>query len=201
MHCNGDTVLDRLGQLHAFEQDSNTDSGQESNTDSHSARRKARAARQPTAEPGEKAPRPCESGEGAHLAHEPHLGVVGAVAAQSRIAERVEERRGDRRAACRCEESHPWGGGSGKDDGTATRKGGNSGARLQTARPWVEQMDIPQHPLAANGYIPQHPFGKRYTLAKHSGDPTIQSCLGLYMVQSQGIVWELVCQTLAAVGW
>ena len=47
--------LNRVGQLE-FEQESNTDLEQESKADSNSARSKAQAAQQSTAEPGEKAP-------------------------------------------------------------------------------------------------------------------------------------------------
>ena len=46
--------LNWLGQL--GEQDGNADSKQESNTDAHSARKKAQAAQQAKVKPGEKAP-------------------------------------------------------------------------------------------------------------------------------------------------
>ena len=48
--------LDRLGQLSEFEQGNNTNSEQESNTDSHSARNKAHVAQQSATELGEEAP-------------------------------------------------------------------------------------------------------------------------------------------------
>ena len=47
--------LDRLGQLSAFEEDSNTDSELGSNTYTHSAQNKAHVARQSAAEHGEEA--------------------------------------------------------------------------------------------------------------------------------------------------
>ena len=48
--------LDRLCQFSEFGQESNTNSQQDSNTDSHSTRNKAQVAQQSTAKPGGKAP-------------------------------------------------------------------------------------------------------------------------------------------------